>query len=293
MELRGVFLGLCTVDVVQLAPRFPGPDDKVVALDRLCVAGGPAANAAATFSHLGHRARLITALGHHPTSAIARDDLEACGVDIFDLDPDETRCPTISCVIVTAKTGQRAVVSTNAAGKVIDARRFDPAALDGASVLMIDGHHMEVALEAARCARDRGVEVVLDGGSWKPGMEGLLPLVDVAVCSERFAPPGIAPGGADVLRFLRATGVESGAVTRGPRPIIYTSGSGEGELRVEKVEAVDTLGAGDIFHGAFCALAERPFVDRLAGAAKVASGSCLCFGTRAWMHGDDNDSHAD
>ena len=46
----GLFCGLAVVDVIQLVQAPPGPDDKIVALDQLIAAGGPATNAAVAFA---------------------------------------------------------------------------------------------------------------------------------------------------------------------------------------------------------------------------------------------------
>jgi sugar/nucleoside kinase (ribokinase family) len=56
-------------------------------------------------------------------------------------------------------------------------------------------------------------------------------------------------------------------------------------LTVPQVEVVDTMGAGDVFHGAYCYFAStgRGFIESLAEAAKVASESCRYAGTREWM----------
>ena len=75
MSARGCFVGLATLDLVHRVAAPVGANEKVTALRQDVVAGGPAANAAATFAALGGRARLITALGLHPLGLTARDDL--------------------------------------------------------------------------------------------------------------------------------------------------------------------------------------------------------------------------
>jgi sugar/nucleoside kinase (ribokinase family) len=146
--------------------------------------------------------------------------------------------------------------------------------------VLSDGHLPELALPILRRARETGVPTMLDGGSWKPWTAELLPWIDIAVVSSRFAPPGVA----DVLAFLRAR-VGAAAVTAGPGPIRWTAGPGSGAIRPPPAAAVDTLGAGDIFHGAFChAFAEsRDFSASLAAAAGVASRSCAFWGPREWI----------
>jgi sugar/nucleoside kinase (ribokinase family) len=75
------------------------------------------------------------------------------------------------------------------------------------------------------------------------------------------------------------------AITRGAGPIGWSDGSGSGTIRPPQVDAVDTLGAGDIFHGAFCHYLARgsTFVAALEQAARIAALSCTRPGTRAWI----------
>jgi sugar/nucleoside kinase (ribokinase family) len=88
-----------------------------------------------------------------------------------------------------------------------------------------------------------------------------------------------------VLKFLLDCGVTNVAITRGDQPIRYVSDKTSGIVPVPEVEIVDTMGAGDIFHGAFCyyTSTRSPFVDALRRAASVAAESCRFHGTREWM----------
>ncbi|MFJ3669504.1 PfkB family carbohydrate kinase [Streptomyces sp. NPDC090106] len=278
---RGLFVGLATLDVIQLVDRVPGPDEKLTAREQTVAAGGPAANAAATFAHLGGEARLLTAIGAHPLGRAVTADLEALGVTVCDLAAGSLRPPAVSSVLVTAASGERAVASTNAAGR----RVAPPDGLDAwvaeCDVVEVDGHHMELALATVRAARAAGRTTVLDGGSWKDGTEELLASIDVAVCSEGFRPPGAV----DTLDWLREQGVVWSAVSRGAEPVTWAGPDGGGTVEVPGVRVADTLGAGDVLHGALVRyLAEgRDFADALEAAAAIASRACASFGTRSWM----------
>ncbi|GAA3372368.1 PfkB family carbohydrate kinase [Streptomyces sannanensis] len=279
---RSLFVGLCTLDVIQLVEHVPGPNEKVTALAQTIAAGGPAANAAAAFSHLGGRATLLTGIGGHPLAAGITADLGALGVHIIDLNPDAAEPPTVSSILVTDSTGERAVASVNATGIDLEPPQDLEELLEGVDSVEFDGHHMALAIHVAETARNAGVPTVFDGGSWKPGTEKLLPLIDVAVCSADFRPPG-ASSHEDVLRYLLASGVPRAAVSRGDAPILWTGPEGTGSVAVPQVEVADTLGAGDILHGALTYYLGLPFPEVLARAAEVATLACASFGTRTWM----------
>ena len=284
----GLFVGLCTVDVAYVVTSFPSPNQKIAAQRQELAAGGPATNAAVTFSFLGGTAHLVTALGMHPLTSIVRQDLDHRKVEITDVAPGHPEAPPLSSIFVHAETGERTVVSANAAAYSGLQYRFDTSWLSGISILLVDGHHMPLCIAAATAAREAGVPVVLDGGSWKNGMPTLLAQVDMAVCSGDFTPPERTPG-RDTVRFLREAGIAVVAITRGSDSILWQSGDGGGEIPVPRIKPRDTLGAGDIFHGAFCwALASSCDLETsLLAAAEVAAESCLHFGTRGWMDAFD------
>ncbi|MGW1208328.1 PfkB family carbohydrate kinase [Streptomyces sp. NPDC002499] len=294
----GLFVGLCTLDVIQLVDHVPSSNEKLTAREQTFAAGGPAANAAVSFSHLGGTAELLTAIGSHPLGLGITADLNRMGVTVSDLASDTVQPPAVSSILVTASTGDRAVASTNATGHRL-APPDDPDALvAGRDVVEFDGHHMELAVAVARAARAAGCTTLLDGGSWKDGTPDLLPWIDVAVCSADFHPPG-ADTPADTLRFLGEHGVAWSAVSRGGQPIAWTGPEGGGTVEVPAVRVADTLGAGDVLHGALAyylaaragdgrpSLTSEGFTQALRDAAAVASRASASFGTRAWMLDDD------
>ncbi|HEY5879297.1 MAG TPA: PfkB family carbohydrate kinase [Nakamurella sp.] len=300
---RGVFVGLTTVDLIHRVAHPVSTNEKVTALDQEIVAGGPAANAAITFALLGGDAVLVTDLGSHPLAELARHDMSAYGVTVRAVEPDNPVTPAVSAIRVLDGTGERSVVSVNAAARTVGAPAWLPSVLDGAAVLLLDGHHPLLAVAAARAARERGLPVMLDAGSWKPVLDELLPLVDVAICSADFRLPPAHPGsGVDldaVGSGLRARGVLRVAITRGPDPVLWWSGRPDEQhdpgrsafehvVLVPSVRVRDTLGAGDVFHGSFAwHLADRPdrhFARQLARAATEAAQRCEFVGISSWRN---------
>ncbi|WP_353708031.1 PfkB family carbohydrate kinase [Cellulosimicrobium sp. ES-005] len=286
-----VCCGLVTLDVVQVVDALPRPDEKVVARSLSATFGGPAANAAATAVALGVPTRLVTAVGGGPFAAVVRRELADCGVDLVDAAGEAAGGRlAVSTVLVTEGTGERAVVSTNASGFGDLAARATvdgPGLLDGVGpgdVLLLDGHLPGLALEMARQARERGAAVVLDGGSWKPDAARMIGLCDAVVVSADFRPPGVGAG--DVLAPVAALGPRFVARTRGPRPVEVLDAGERYEVAVPEPErVVDTLGAGDVVHGAFAAAVSRGASWRAAleQAVGVASRSVEHPGARGWV----------
>lgn len=279
---HGLFVGLTTLDFVYRVASPPQANQKLVASDYTVSAGGPATNAAVAFRQLGGQARLLSGVGTHPIAQLIRSDLQSCGVEHLDLAVSRSEPPPVSSILVTEATGERAIVSINAVNAQVDPAAIPAACLQDVAIVLIDGHQMAVGRLIAERAKAAGIPVAIDGGSWKPGFETILPLVDYAICSANFQPPGCKPD--EVLAYL-ASQIPYVAITHGEEPIVYCTPQQQGQIAVPTVPTVDTLGAGDIFHGAFChAILHQAFQQALATAAEVAADSCRFFGTRRWIH---------
>jgi sugar/nucleoside kinase (ribokinase family) len=284
-------VGLTTLDVVHHLDGAPRWGTKQRSVGGELLAGGPAANAAVTAARLLGSARLLTAVGTLPGSDAARADLAAHGVGVIDLAPPGWALPAASA-LVDVRTGERTVVSPGAlGGRAVDGAQYSLAGLlDGIGVVLLDGHHPRLAARVAAEATHAGVPVVLDAGSWKEELDPVLPRVTVSACSADLRPPGGPRAGDDpvaVATALHRRGVASVLVTDGPRPVVWsTLDGGRGSVAVPAVRAVDTLGAGDAFHGALAAALLGPAGDlpRCAElAARVAAVRCAHLGSRAWL----------
>lgn len=288
---RGVFVGLSTLDVLQLVERVPTADDKVRALALSVAAGGPAANAAVVFAALGGHATLVTRISSDPIGALVRADLTDCGVRVVDAPGMSGVVTPVASILVTRDTGERAVVSAvdQAGSRRPEPTGDDPIDLAGVDVVLVDSYERDVSGPLARRARALGVPVLLDCGEKKEFTESQLPDIDIAVVAEGYLPGGPAAIAAD----LRRHGVPYGVSTAGGEALSFYTPEVESirTQQVPRVSVVDTLGAGDFFHGALAfavgrdGLSEQAFPAELAFAAEIASRSVQEFGSRSWLLG--------
>jgi sugar/nucleoside kinase (ribokinase family) len=287
MKTNGTFVGLSTIDIIYTLDDLPEINRKSTARSQQVVVGGPATNAAITFAFLGGKSTLVTPVGRHATAELIREECYRFGVELIDLTPESTAIPPISSVWVNSR-GERSVVSVNTSRTEIPCPEVNVSALGDQRVLMVDGHAMAAAQAWSRAARTAGVPIVLDGGSWKPGTEDLLKKIDIAICSADFRPPGSSTED-DIIEALRSSGVAKIAITRGADPVRFASPLSSGYIDIPRVQPVDTTGAGDIFHGAFCfnISAGHGFEDALRESVRIASESCRYPGTRDWMNHSD------
>ncbi len=283
---NGLFVGLVTLDLIYLAESPPKNNQKLVAEDYIVAAGGPVTNAAVTFSYLGNKAAVCGVVGCHPMTQLIKGDLANYQVEIIDHYPTIENPPPVSSIIVTKTTGERAVISINAVKTQVNSQAILPD-LQDIDIVLIDGHQMELGCAIAQKAKAENIPVVIDGGSWKPGFDKVLPFVDYAICSANFYPPN-CQNSQEVFAYLNQMGIPHIAITHGEKPIQYLSkNSSQNQIKildVPKIQPADTLGAGDIFHGAFCHyVLQETFTTALEKAAKIAALSCESFGTRRWM----------
>lgn len=280
---RGLFVGLTTVDLFNIVDHHPSPNQKLMAQRQDVCAGGPAANAAVAFCACGNEADLFTGIGRHSTAHIALEDLQNHRVNVLDQAASPDELPVLSSIIIDSSTGNRCVVYSNTEARTLAPDQPYDQFVGGYKVVLFDGFYLEHAVSIAKTVQGDPF-TVLDGGSWKEGLEELLPYIDYAVCSADFSAPGCSSSD-DLFDYLEDVGVKGAAITRGAEPIRYRTRGHQGQIPVTQVQAIDTLGAGDILHGTFCHhILTSSFPKSLDMAAYSASHSCLFYGTREWIN---------
>ncbi|MBM2576537.1 sugar kinase [Jannaschia sp. Os4] len=247
--------GIAVLDHVHRMAALPEGGRKHRSTAFAEVVGGCAAIAALAVARLGGQAILATRLGDDGPGRAIRDALEAEGVD---LGPTVTRGTTPISSVMVDDSGERMIVNFPGAG-LADA----PGPLPGADAILTDTRWGGV--HAMAHARRLGVPGLLDG---EPPTDPEAARLATHVV---FSAPGLAafPGGLDAVPG-------EAAVTDGARGCRWRDGDW---MAPPAVEVVDTLGAGDVWHGAFAlALAEgtgRAAATRFAnaaGSAKCANG---------------------
>lgn len=286
---RVLFAGRTTLDVLYRLDGFPEEDTKAYATAMHAAPGGPATNAAITHALLGGDALLLSPIGGGPWAAPVRATLAQHGVQHIDLAANTAYETPLVTVLVDTARSTRTAVNPPLAAVQFPALPAEWNVAWGVSprVILSDGFHLREMLGLLRASHDAGAALVLDGGSWKPGTDSLAPLLTAAICSERFNAPGAARDAEATLAWFATQGVPFAAVTRGPKPILVLDRGRRFEIEIEAIDAVDTLGAGDVLHGAFCHFfaSAGNCEHALREAARVATRSCANLGIDAWTCG--------
>lgn len=276
--------GIAVEDHVYRIDRFPAPGSKTRAREYVAVGGGCAANAAVAIARLGGSASLAAPLGDgsgkDPVGHRILERLAAAGVDCApSVRVAGARSP-ISAILVDA-AGERLIVNDRDE-RLSQARLADPDALArGCDAVLVDNRFASFVLPLCHAGRQRGLPVVLDGDRPTAASDALLTLCTHVV----FAADGLRATAAtdDLEAGLRAIAQRSAAflaVTDGANGVLWLDRETSRRLPAFAVDVVDTLGAGDVFHGAFAlALSEgRGEADALAFASAAAALKCTRFG---------------
>lgn len=278
-----VGLGACVLDTLIHCNTYPTQDTKQKAESIFLAGGGPVGNALVVMSKLGVQTEVIGGFGADSAGAYLLDDFKKYGVGVDNATVCQGKTSFVSYIVLAADKATRTCVFDR--GTVPDEpNNLRLSAIDYADVLHLDGNYLECAITAAKYAKQRGVKVSLDAGGLYNGIERLLPFVDLLIPSAEFA-----------LGLTGETQIE-GAMRvlherYSPEILVVTDGSNGGYFWLDgrawhydsvKVEAVDTNGAGDTFHGAFVTAYCRGknVAESCAFASQVAAFKCAHNGLR-------------
>jgi sulfofructose kinase len=276
--------GIAVLDEVFRVQEFPVADAKVEAQEFITIGGGCAANAAIAIARLGGKVRFAAPLGGPAgDDAIGNrlvEGLQSEGVDCVGCMRVPGGRTSVSAIFIDAH-GDR-TIATFRDHRLDAVVPDDPDRLvAGVDAVLVDNRFDKFVVPICRAGLARRIPVVIDAD--KP-TEDRHPLFGIAThvvfsgeCLRATAgTDDLAAGLAHMAQFTDAFL----AVTNGAAPVLWRDGRSVRELPVFAVEAVDTLGAGDVFHGAFAlALVEQQAVETAMRFAAAAAGlKCSRFG---------------
>ncbi|MEZ4706553.1 MAG: PfkB family carbohydrate kinase [Caldilineaceae bacterium] len=264
--------GFACHDLVFDAPHHPGPDEKIRATALLNCGGGLASNAAVTAARLGCRTAFVGYVGADVYGDLHVAEFQADGV-VTDWVVRGAE-PTPLSAIIIKPDGRRTIVNYRGHSEGACAGQFDLAQLHTNSIL-IDGYQFELAKELTQYAKANRVPIVIDADALRPPIAELVQMVDYVVASEHFAQEYSSKGDAEAGLAKLAQVAPNVVVTLGERGLIWQRGDTRGSLTAFPINAVDTTGAGDAFHGAFAAgLAQGMAWDALLRYASAVGALC-------------------
>lgn len=248
---RIVCVGLGCMDYMFRVNELPSGGGKFFATHYAAAAGGPAAVAALAVAAMGHEAWFIGRLGNDAGGRFMVDSLTERGVNASCVRLVDGFSTQVSSVVVDSH-GERQVVNFSDADIAPDASWLPWDVIGQADVVLADVRWPEGGRAALEYARKKGITTVIDGDMAPYDTTALVSLADYIVFSEGGAE--LVGGQKDVEANLRATAKATGrwvAITAGEKGCCWMDGDIFKHMPKFEIDCVDTLGAGDTFHGAF------------------------------------------
>jgi sulfofructose kinase len=247
-----VGVGINATDTIIRLPHFPALDSKVELLSAEVKPGGQVASAVVACRRWGLSARYVGKIGDDAAGRLQMDEMRREGVDTCWITAPGCMSQS-SYILVDELSGERTVIWKRDPRIAIRPKDLRREWICGASALLVDGHDTEAAARAAHWAREMGIPVVGDFDNRYPHVEALLEYVDFVVASKDF--PKRMTGEGNLLKSLpdlyRKFKCRLMGATLGRHGVLIWDGKDFLLCPGFRVKAVDTTGAGDIFHGAF------------------------------------------
>jgi sulfofructose kinase len=279
MHLDVLCVGITAYDLILSVSRHPKSDEKIKAENLLRCGGGPAANAAVAVNRLGLQAAFCGYIGNDNYGHQLLSEFNSEGVYTKSIKLGDAG--TSLSVILVKPNGDRTVILHRENKEPLQQSDIDLDELEP-SVILFDGHEPDLSLTLMKGAKQKKIKTILDAGSVHRGTKELIHDVDYLICSEKFAQDYTLVGHEPESLKILANHCPNVIVTLGDRGLIWKCGDDTGMYPAFPIQAVDTTGAGDAFHGAFAAgLAQNyPWERLLRFASAVAALTCTKTGAR-------------
>ena len=248
-----VGIGANVFDTLYTVGKYPTEDTKMRADSIKICGGGPCATGLVAASKLGANCAFIGNLSDDNGATFLKADFEKYGVDtdyIKIIPGYETFC---SVLWLSKETASRTCVFFKGNIPPTELDEQTSKAISEAKILMVDGNDMDAAIKGAKIAKENGTKVLYDAGGLYAGVENLLPYADILIPSEEFALGHAKTENAeDAAKILfEKYSPEIVVITQGKKGGIIYDGRTLESYPAFLVDAIDSNGSGDVFHGAF------------------------------------------
>lgn len=278
-----VGFGTNSVDNLCVVPEFPAIDSKTGILHYEMLAGGQVATAITFLARMGLRTRYIGKVGGDDLGRFSIRSFESESVDTSGIRVESDAGSQVAVIIIDKKSGERTVLSRRERGLDFKDPELQREQICSGKILHLDGYDVAGSIAAAAWCREQGIPVIIDLDKAVDNCRELIDNIDFLIVSKNFPTEftGIDdPSGA--FKELRNRYHGFLAMTLGAAGAAAWVGGHCVSFPALKVEAVDTTGAGDIFHGGFIygLLKNWPLAKIMSFANAAAGLSCGFLGAR-------------
>lgn len=226
--------------------------------------GGSAGNTVVALAQLGGKAFYSCKVAHDSLGDFYVKDLQAQGVDTNLTHTRATEGQTGSCMVLVTPDAERSMCTFLGVSAELDNAALHPKEIAKSKVYYMEGYlaasptGLNAALKGRQIAKDAGVALALTLSDvsmiqfCKAGLDAMLgDGVDYLFCNQEEAQVWCGTEDLDEVRKLLLKLAKMVCLTRGPDGSEILTANQRWHVSAEKVKAVDTNGAGDMFAGAF------------------------------------------
>lgn len=283
-NIKIVGIGACVMDTLITIPNYPKEDTKLRAESSKVAGGGPTATGLVAAQKLGEHTAYIGVLSDDNGGVFLRGDFEKYGVCTDYVDVKSGYRSFASTIWLAKDTATRTCVFDKGNLPSLQLNESQKQAITDSEILMVDGNEMDAAEEGCKLAREKDTKVLYDCGGLYEGVERLLKLTDVMIPSEEFA---LGHTGCDNVldaakHLYELYHPEVVVITCGKEGGLIYDGETSVSYPAFVVDAVDTNGSGDVFHGAFAAAMVKgySYLDCCLFASATSAIKCTGVGAR-------------
>jgi sulfofructose kinase len=278
-----VCVGHACYDLIFQVPHHPAEDEKLSSTTHLACGGGPAANAAVATARLGVTTEFIGYLGNDLYGDQHLAELKAEGINTRQIQRGTIATPVATLIV--KPNAARTVINYTEASTIVPAENTTLNANQPPAVLLLDGHQPKLSTHLVTQAKQLGVKTILDAGSLHAGTQQLMSDVDYLAASEKFAKQLTQQDDPYLALQTMQSLAPYVIITLGEHGLIWSHNNRTGRLPAFSVQAVDSTGAGDAFHGglAVAIAMQKKWDDTLIYASAVAALCCTKIGARPGM----------
>jgi len=247
-----VGMGLNSVDFLCVVPEFPAPNSKMQMLQFSRQGGGQVATALVALRRWGVKTKYIGKVGEDELGKFSLNSIRQEGVETSSVIIEPHATNQFAAIIVDGPTGERTILWSRDEQLMYREGELRKEEICSGKILHLDGHDVRAALQCARWAREERIPTVIDLDKVEPLTSELIKYIDFVIASSRFpmAYTGISDQKKAIFElqrqthgFVCSTLGDDGAIALVDGELLHIEGL--------KVTAVDTTGAGDVFHGGF------------------------------------------
>lgn len=289
VSFRGIFIvdvigmGTPCLDILTVVERLPKPDSGSGILDFSRQGGGNVATAMVAASRLGVKAGFIGYIGGCQNGRFIREDFEYNGVDISHSFTSESEPSAFSIILSDLETKGRSIMYKGANMPALEICALDKNYLTKAKILHLENCG-ETEKTAALWMKEAGKKVAYDVAGYSEKIKSFTPYIDIFIASEfycrgAFGETDSLSGYEKHCKTIADSGPGTVIFTLGKRGCVgYTKEEGFFAEKAFEVNVFDTLGAGDVYHGAFLAGIIKGYKAREAAKfANAVSAVKICY----------------